>query len=68
MSEKKDNVCTQLYSVFTWVLEHSDKGICLKIRVTYFWKAKMCCAENERKQIVLLKNGLICLASLPCML
>lgn len=42
----------QLYSVFTWVLAHSDKGICLKIRVTYFWEAKMCSDENERKQSV----------------
>lgn len=51
----EDNVCMSLYSVFTWALEHRDKGICLKIRVTYFWEAKICCDENERKQIVLLK-------------
>ena len=51
----EDNVCMQLYSVFTWALERRDKGICLKIRVTYFWEPKMCCDENERKQIVLLK-------------
>ena len=47
----------QLYSIFSWFLAFSDKGICLKIRVTYMWKMKMCCDENERKQILSLKSS-----------
>lgn len=34
----EEDVYMQLYSIFSWFLPFVDKGICLKIRVTYCGK------------------------------